>query len=388
MRRAQSPSLALAAFLTGALMWMMPGSAGAGFNAPLVQCSQITVPPSLPLCGSDPLTRGVVSISDDGDLDLVLVGAGANETYSATYFSTDGSQATAITNAFTTDAKGNGELRKKVEFAIGKAGVGTVVIRRGGNNQYLSGIHVATTHGPAGPDYRARLTRCNEINVPGALASCGSDPLKDGHVDVDSSDGDLSLTISGAAANASYTLVLRALDGTDSTPFGPFGTNSKGNGNFNAGGELAPPGSTSSAVFVLKRNGADQALGGFKVTQKPRPKPASSSGLVRCLDVNFPGTLDNCGTDPLTSGTAMINSMGKLVVNLNGAAASTTYAVFFRPLNSDSSGDKDTTIAITTDQNGDGKGTSTFAASGSIGAGSFVVESGGFDQFVTGFSVK
>jgi hypothetical protein len=76
-------------------------------------------------------------------------------------------------------------------------------------------------------------------------------------------------------------------------------------------------------------------------------------------------------------------------VILNGAGVSTSYEVFFRPINSDSSGDVDTGIAITTDANGDGKGAKTsFAGSGSIAAGNFVIESGGFDQFITGFSVK
>jgi hypothetical protein len=389
MRGTKSSVTAVTAFVVGMVVWMMSGAASADFNAPLVECSQLTVPAALPLCGSDPLTRGVVSISDDGDLDLVLVGAGASETYSVTYFSTDGSKSVLITNALSTDSKGRGELQKRVEFALGKAGVGTIVIRRDGNNQYLSGIHVATAHAPASPDYHARLTRCNEINVPAALAGCGSDPFKDGHVDVDSADGDLSLTISGAAANASYTLVLRALDGSNSTPFGPFGTNSKGNGNFNASAELGPAGSTAAPVFVLQRNGLDQAFGGFRVTRKPPPKPASTAGLIRCLDVNDPGALDNCGTDPLISGSATVNAKGNLAVTLNGAATDTAYEVFFRPLNSDSGADVDTTIAVTTDENGAGKGSSaSFAPSGTVGSGNFVVKSGGFDQFVTGFSIK
>ena len=76
-------------------------------------------------------------------------------------------------------------------------------------------------------------------------------------------------------------------------------------------------------------------------------------------------------------------------MNLNGAAANTAYQVFFRPLNSDSSADVDTTIAITTNDNGDGRGSNpSFAPSSSVGSGNFIVKSGDFDQFVTGFSVK
>jgi hypothetical protein len=385
MKGRHSSLVAAAALAVGA--WMLPASARASFNAPLLECAQVTVP-ALPSCGSDPLTRGVVSISDDGDLDLVLVGAGANETYSVSYFAFDGSSPVSITTTLNTDGKGKGELRKKVEFALGKAGVGTFVIKRASQNQYVSGIHVAAAQEPEGPDYRARMTRCNAINVPAALANCGSDTLKDGHVEVDASDGDLSLTVSGAAANATYSLVLRDFTPHDSAPLGTFGTNGKGNGNLNISGALAP-GTSTAAVFVLQRNGADQALGGFRVTQKPPPKPASTSGLIRCLDVNDPNALDNCGTDPLVSGSATLNPKGKLMVNLNGAAASNSYEVFFRPINSDSTGDVDTNIAIATDVNGDGKGSSSsFAPSGTVGAGNFVIKGGGFDQFVTGFSVK
>ena len=379
---------AVAAALLGIAWSLMPISAEASFNAPLLECAQVTIPSAVANCGSDPLTRGVVSIDDQGDFDLVLVGAGANETYTVSYVSIDGAQTTLITNTLVTDNKGNREFQKKVQFTLGTAGAGTITLSRGGPVQFVSGIHVATAHGPAGPDYRAHLTRCSSIGVPAKPAACGSDPLKSGNVDIDSVDGDLNLMVTGAAANASYAVVLRALDGTE-LALGTFGTNAKGIGNLRTSGAINPPGAAASGVVVLKRNGADQALSGFDVTEKPAPKPASSAGLVRCFDVNFPATLTGCGTDPLLSGSATINSMGKLVVNLTGAAAGATYEVFFRPLNSDSSADIDTGVAITTDLNGDGKGSSaTFATSGKIGAGSFVVESGGFDQFVTGFAVK
>jgi hypothetical protein len=387
MKGAKSSVLAVASFLIGAAVWMMPASASANFNAPLVECALVTTPATLSNCGADPLTRGVVSVSDDGDLDLVLVGAGANQTYSVTYFSADGTQSTSITTTLATDGKGNEELRKKLEFRLGEAGVGNFVISRAGQDQYVSGFHVATVHGPSGPDYRVRMVKCSDVNVPGAIAAgCGTDTFKSGSASIDAQDGSVNVQVNGAAANASYAVLLRAVNGSE-VAITTLTTNSKGHGNqpqnlfFGAG-------TTGSGTIVLTRSGADQALGGFDVTQKPRPKPASSSGLVRCLDVNDPGPLSNCGTDPLASGSAMINSAGKLIVNLRGAAASTPYEVFFRPLNSDSSGDVDTGLAIPTNSNGDGHGNKNFAASGKIGAGSFVVEGGGFDQFVTGFAVK
>ena len=387
MRGEKSSLTAAAAIAMSVVVFMLPGAASAYFNAPLMECSQVTVPAALSNCGSDPLTRGVVSINDQGDLDLVLVGAGASETYSVTYFSADGMHSTVIDDSLTTDAKGNRELQKKVEFSLGSVGVGNVVISRSLQDQYVSGFRVAQVHAPAGPDYRERMVRCGAVTVPAAIGNCGTDAFKSGSAEIDARDGDFNVQVTGAAANASYSVVLRSANGNE-VAVTTLKTNSKGNGNQPQNLEF-PAGTFGSGTIVLTRNGLDQALGGFDVTQKPAPKPAASSGLVRCLDVNFPGALAGCGTDPLTSGSATINSMGKLAVNLNGAAASSSYEVFFRPLNNDSSGDKDTGIAIATNANGDGKGTSSsFAISGSIGAGSFVVESGGFDQFVAGFSVK
>lgn len=380
-------SVSVLAILMAMAFTLMPStSALAFFSAPLVQCSQVTLPSALSNCGSDPLTRGVVSINDQGDFDLVLVGAGANETYSVIYFSPDGTHSAPIAASLTTDSRGNKELQKKLEFSLGNAGVGNFVLSRSGQDQYVSGFRVALPHSPAGPDYRVEVVQCGDVNVPDALSGCGSDAFKSGNASIDAQDGSVNVRVNGAAANASYSLVLRAVSGNE-LAITTLKTNSKGNG-IQRQNLFFDAGSFGSGTLVLTRNGADQALGGFDVTQKPRPKPASAAGLVRCFDVNFPSALANCGTDPLASGGATINSSGKLVVTLSGAAADANYQVFFRPLNSDSSGDVDTTLAITTDDNGNGKGNITLATSGKIGAGNFVLEAGGFDQFVTGFAVK
>jgi hypothetical protein len=63
--------------------------------------------------------------------------------------------------------------------------------------------------------------------------------------------------------------------------------------------------------------------------------------------------------------------------------------VVFRPIDGTGSSDTATLITLTTDSNGNAKGSDkTFATSGKVGSGNFVVQSDGLDQFVTGFQIK
>jgi hypothetical protein len=140
---------------------------------------------------------------------------------------------------------------------------------------------------------------------------------------------------------------------------------------------------------VLTRNGFDQAYSGFRVSLKPRPKPAATSGLVQCIPATGEGALSaNCGADPLAAGSAVLSQNGVLKVSLTGAAPSTDYEVFFRPINSSGADDVDTKIAITTDTSGDGKGSATIAPAGTVGSGNFVVKEGDSDEFLSGFTIK
>jgi hypothetical protein len=75
-------------------------------------------------------------------------------------------------------------------------------------------------------------------------------------------------------------------------------------------------------------------------------------------------------------------------VSLTGAAPSTGYQVFFRPINSSGADDVNTNIAITTDTSGNGKGSATIAPAGTVGSGNFVVKQGASDEFLSGFTIK
>ena len=388
MSAAKSSLMAFLALAMGALIGMTPGSARAFFSAPLVQCQAVTAPAALPNCGSDPLTSGIASIDQQGDLEISISGAAASEIYSATYVGADGSTK-ALPN-LTTGAKGNGLIRKVVAFSLGKVGAGNVTLTRAGETQFVTGIAIEHSGGVhALADFRPELVSCAAVTVPGTITGCGTDAFKNGQVDFDSIDGDVNVQVEGAAAAATYAVVLRS--GATNLPLCTLGpTTSKGAGQCTASSIFAA-GTIASGVVVLTRDGSDQAYSGFRVSLKPRPAPASTSGLVTCLSATFGNPISSgCGADPLTSGSAVLGKKGVLNVILNGAAPSTSYEVFFRPINSDGTTDVDTGVAVATDDSGDGKGSGTIAGatSGTVGSGVFVVKQGDTDEFLSGFTIK
>ena len=357
-------------------------ASAASYRAPLLLCSAVTVPNTLSNCGSDPIKRGEAAIDDSGEVSVVVQGAGASQSYEVLFRTPDGSASIDL-GALGTDSKGNGNLNEgpgKAKLPIGKISAGSIVLTRSGSDQYASGFR-----NNGGTDFRPSLIRCADVNDPAALSNCGTDTLKDGSVDIESDDGSLDIRVSGAAANAKYTAALRAPDGTE-LPLPDVNTDSKGKGKLISSAFF--PTSTltfGSGTVVLKRSGSDQFVSGFAVTQKPKPKVLSKSNLVRCLDITLPA-LSTCGADPLGGGSAQVDQTGKLQVTLSGAAPSTIYTIVFRPI--DNSGDVTTSLSVQTDTSGNGKGSIGFPVSGTTASGNFVFQSGGFDQFLTGFSVK
>ena len=381
------------AVVTGFIAWMMPATASAFFSAPLVECTQVTKPAALTTCASsqDPLTRGVVTVDDEGNLDIVVVGGGAGQMYQAVFRSPDGSTSLALATV-STGPKGNASVSKNLFFGFGKAGAGSVALIRNGGDQYVTGIKVeAAGANTSGPDFHSQFAACKAISIPSTLSKCGTDAFKGGFVEVESDSGDQTIQINGGAANTTYSVVLRSPNGGTELALGSVPTDSKGNGQVVINNAIAP-GTIASGTVVAKSGSADEAFGGFRVTRKPKPKPVAITGLVRCIDVNDPAALNDqnsaCGTDSLSSGSAVINSTGQLAVNISGAPATTKYEVFYRPIDSDGSLDKDTKISLTTDANGNAKGSGPFAASGQVGSGNIVVKGSGFDQFLSGFTVK
>ena len=383
----------LPALAMGVAAWMLPGLARADMVGPLVECTQVTQPAALTTCASsqDPLTRGNAAIDNDGDVDIVLIGAGAAQTYTAFFHSIDGSEV-QLAN-INTGPNGNGSTSKSTEFSFGKRGAGYVVLRRmgGAGDQYVTSLFVESSGSDTSrASFHVQLTACNEVNDPAAIAGCGTDVFKSGFVDVRSDSGQATVQVNGAEVGASYNVFLRSPAGGSPLSLGTVGpTDKKGDAQSIS---TVPMSTVAAGTIVLTRSGADQAYGGFRVTEHPPKRPATGSGLVRCIDVNFPAALNDsnavCGTDPLTSGSAILSQSGKLMVNVTGAEPSTKYEVFFRPIDSDGTSDVDTDISLTTDSNGNGHATGSAVKSGDIGAGNFVVKNAGTDEYLSGFSIK
>ncbi|MFZ0890213.1 MAG: hypothetical protein WA005_17360 [Candidatus Binataceae bacterium] len=366
----------------------MGGTANAdGFSAPLVPCGSITLPDSRSNCGSDGLSAGEVTIESDAELSVTLTGAGPNQTYNIVLALPNGGKRVTL-GTLITNSLGNGTISIDAALAQGSIGAGNVFLTRGGQAQFFSGIAVLSQ----APDFGAALNPCSAVSVPGALSGCGTDAFGkggNGRVTVDSVTGTLTVTLRNAAAGESYSAVLRSVDGTD-FPLGTIDTDAHGNASLFVISEF-PSGVIASGAVVLERAASDQYVSGFSVTLKPEVK-AQSSGLVRCISVNTPisqpYTLGNCGVDPLDHGSASVNATGEVTVKLVGAAPSTTYEVFYRPLLN--TGDIDTGLALTANTNGNATGIKKGVfISGDVGSGALVVKgSGGFDEFVPGFTVR
>jgi len=111
-------------------------------------------------------------------------------------------------------------------------------------------------------------------------------------------------------------------------------------------------------------------------------------GLVRCTDVVVPGPLANCGSDPLTTGHVFIEEDdGAMLLHITGARPSTSYSVIFLAPNGTSSMLGSGTVGPTNKAGG-----ATFIADpafspGTIASGEVVLQSGGANEFVSGFKV-
>jgi hypothetical protein len=356
------------------------------FDAPLVQCQSVTTPAKL-TCATvqDPLSHGGATISDQGDLTVLVFGAATNTTYAVSFVSGDGTQ-TAPIGSLKTGALGNGAVRKDAFFKFGTVGAGNVVLSGTGGEEFVTGVLISSNGLESGRDFQPALVRCTDVTVPGTLSNCGSDSLTYGKVDVENDDGAMSIHISGARPSTTYTAIFRAAGGT-SIPLGSVGpTNKAGGATLVVPSEFAAS-TIGSGLIVLQSGTNDEFESGFKVNQKFVRPAVSSSNLVQCGSVTDP-ILTTCGSDPLDEGSYDVNAAGQINVQVKGATPSTNYEIFFRPL--DDSGDVDTGIALATNALGNGDtGLKNFFTADTVASGTLLVKhkTDDADQFVAGFEV-
>ena len=362
------------------------------FDEPLEQCSAVTSPASLTTCAAsqDPLKGGGAVISDQGDVTVTVFGAATNTTYSISLVSNDGTQMITL-GSLMTGPDGNGAMRKEAVFKFGKVGAGNVVLTHNGE-QFVTGLNVSSSGIEYRRDFRPGLVRCTDVIEPEPLtsSSCGSDSLTSGFALVEQADGAVLIHVSGARPNTTtYTASLVSPGGT-SLAIGTLPkTSAAGDSTLvvSSPNAVFPNGVVASGQIVIQNGSTNEFVSGFKVDQKFVAPKISGSTLEACGSVTYPAPLANCGSDPLDSGSYKVEAGGQVSVTLSGAAPSTNYEAWLRPL--DNTGDIDTGIAIATDAQGNAKTKpKAFFPTKMVAAGTIVIKeqsSPSEDQFVAGY---
>ena len=235
--------------------------------------------------------------------------------------------------------------------------------------------------------FSAPLVQCKSVTQPAALATCPAtnDPLKEGIASINNM-GDVTVGITGAATNTTYAVSFVSGDGTQSTSLGSLKTDHKGNGALRRDA-FFKFGTVGGGNVVLSNGANEEFVTGLSIsTNGLESGPDFQPGLVRCADVQVPATLSGCGSDPLTSGRVDLeNDDGALSIHVHGAKPGQSYGAILR--SPDGASTKLGTVGPA-DRHGDATlvVSDAFAAD-TIGSGSVVLQTGGTDQFVSGFKV-
>jgi hypothetical protein len=233
------------------------------------------------------------------------------------------------------------------------------------------------------------LEKCSAVTSPAALTTCAGsqDPLQGGGAIIND-QGDVTVTVFGAATNTMYSISFVSNDGTQTTSLGSLMTDKNGNGAIRK--EAFFKFGTVGAGNVVLSNGGEQFVTGLNVSSTGiEYRRDFRPGLVRCTDVTVPGTLSSCGSDSLTSGFALVEQAdGAVLIHVSGARPSTTYtASLVSPTGAS------TTIGTLPATGGAGDAMLTVSSpnaifpNGIVGSGQIVLTSGSTNEFVSGFKV-
>ena len=114
----------------------------ARFQVGLLRCADVNTLAPLAGCGFDQLNKGEVIIDDKGDVNVNLMGAVARSTYEIFFVGFDATVEVPV-GTLTTNPAGNGHAIVRDFFPVGARGVGQVIIKRDGIDQYVTGFSVA-----------------------------------------------------------------------------------------------------------------------------------------------------------------------------------------------------------------------------------------------------
>jgi hypothetical protein len=113
----------------------------AKFQAGLLRCASVNTLAALTDCGADQLKKGEVFIDEKGDVKVHLYGAVPLAGYEVFFVAFDASLEVPL-GTLTTNPAGNGHALVPDAFPVGARGVGNVVVKRAGVQQYVTGFVV------------------------------------------------------------------------------------------------------------------------------------------------------------------------------------------------------------------------------------------------------
>lgn len=236
------------------------------------------------------------------------------------------------------------------------------------------------------------LEPCQAVTTPAALTTCAAsqDPLKGGGA-VISDEGDVTVTVIGAATNTMYTITFASnAIPPQTTMIGSLMTNANGNGNFRKDA-FFKFGTVGAGNVVLTSSAGEEFVTGLTVsTIGLGTRRDFQPGLVRCTDVTVPAALSGCGSDSLNNGRVFVEEDdGATLIHVGGARPSTSYtALFVSP--------SGTSLTLGTVGPTNKAGSATFMQGtpnpelplNTIASGEIVLQSGGTNEFESGFKVN
>jgi len=129
-------------FLTGFQSTRKRPAIVARFQVGLIRCADVNTLAPFTACGFDQLNKGEVIIDDKGDVNVHVMGAVARSTYEVVFVGADATTEVPV-GTLTTNPAGNGHLIARDVFPVGARGVGHVIVKRDGLDQFVTGFAVS-----------------------------------------------------------------------------------------------------------------------------------------------------------------------------------------------------------------------------------------------------
>jgi hypothetical protein len=237
----------------------------------LVPCAEINLPSAITGCGDDLLRKGDVRIDERDVLLTLTTGTGRRSPHNAATYDVVlrglDNPTEILIGTMTTNEHGVAPaLRLTDFFAAGAVGAGHVLLRRQGETdiEFITGFQSTRRLVFEPAKFHVGMVRCAEANLP-TLTDCGADLFAKGFAIIDEK-GDVKTHLFGAVPKVDYEVVFVPSDGTAEVLVGTIHTNPAGNGHVHAR-DVFEPGTRGVGQIVIKREGLDQFVTGFRVVR-------------------------------------------------------------------------------------------------------------------------